>query len=245
MNKTAHRLPAGCERVSHARLERFADLERASLRAATLTAEALRRAALLRGRASLALSGGSTPGRFFELLSEQALPWNAVRVFWADERLTSLDAPLSNYRLAQKCFLSRVPVPRNNIHPLAGEGEPKQQAHAYEALLREAFPGENPPSFDVIHLGIGDDGHTASLFPGQSALFEQEHWVIPVEYAGAKPPLPRLTLTLPVLNAARLVIFLACGPEKQRIAEQILSGQGEMYPASFVRPAGELVWLVA
>ena len=232
--------------MSNTSFERFVDvdIEGASLRAAGLAAKALRESVALRSRASLALSGGSTPGRFFELLAGQDLPWDAVHIFWADERLVARDSPESNYRLAQKYLLSRAPIPQGNIHPMAGKGTPEEQASAYEVLLREVFPDENPPAFDVIHLGLGGDGHTASLFPGQPALSERERWVVPVEYARALPPLPRLTLTLPVLNAARLVIVLAAGLDKARLVERILTGQGRECPASLVRPAGRLVWIV-
>jgi len=231
--------------VTNARLERFTDLTAASQRAAALTAQALAQAITLRGRASLALSGGSTPGRFFELLAGQSLPWDAVHVFWADERLAPLDSPQSNYRLAREHLLSRAPIPLGNIHPAAGAGDPSRRAKAYEALLREAFAGENPPRFDVIHLGLGSDGHTASLFPGQPALSEKERWVVAVEYAKASPPVPRLTLTLPVINAAKLVFFLISGADKIQLAQKILAGEGDAYPASLVQPARPPVWLAA
>ena len=228
--------------MAGAPLERFADLEAASLRAAALTARALTQAAAARGRACLALSGGSTPGRFFELLAGHDAPWDAVHVFWADERLVPPDSPESNYRLARERLLSRVSIPPANIHPMAGGGDPSGRAKAYETLLREAFAGENPPVFDVIHLGLGGDGHTASLFPGHPALLEKTRWAAPVEYVSASPPVPRLTLTLPVINAARLVFFLISGADKVRLAQKILAGEGEEYPAALVRPT---VWLAA
>lgn len=275
--------------MNAAELERFSGLEAASRRAAGLTAEAARSAVTERGRFALALSGGSTPGRYFELLAQEDLPWGLVHVFWADERLVPPDSQDSNCRLARELLLSRVPIPEGNIHPMAaglfaapaeagrpsrpmsaressaggtagfasdgtiparevprletGLATPEEQAEAYESALRCFFGGDGPPAFDVIHLGLGGDGHTASLFPGQPALSERERWVVPVEYAKASPPVARLTLTLPVLNAARLAFFLVSGPDKARLAEEILAGRGEGYPAGLVRPGGRLVWL--
>lgn len=256
--------------VSVARLEHFADIEAASLRAASLTAQAAREAVASRRRFTVAFSGGSTPGRFFELLAEEAVAWEAAHVFWVDERLAPLDSPNSNYRLAWEHLLSRVPIPEANIHPMrtaerpvgnsgpmehAGSkpvrtpsagGRPDQEtaAQAYEACLRRFFGGEAIPSFDVIHLGLGGDGHTASLFPGQPALEERERWVLPVRYAGASPPVARLTLTLPVINAARLVLFLVSGPDKAKLAEAAASGTCGGCPAGLVQPTGRLVWLL-
>jgi 6-phosphogluconolactonase len=233
--------------MNGAGLERFPDLEAASRHAAGLTARVARSAAAERGRFSLALSGGSTPARFFELLAGEDLPWDLVHVFWADERLVAQDSPDSNFRLAREHLLSGAPIPTGNVHPMAiappGPTTPEQQARAYEGILRSFFGGEGFPAFDVIHLGLGGDGHTASLFPGQPALSERGRLVVPVEYAKASPPVPRLTLTLPVINAARQVFFLISGSDKLRLAEDILAGRGGAYPADSVRPAGRLLWL--
>lgn len=255
--------------MSVARLEHFADIEAASLRGASLTAEAAREAVAARGRFTLALSGGSTPGRYFELLAEQGLPWDKMHIFWVDERLVPLDSPDSNYRLAWERLLSRVPIPKTNIHPMGmeqgpnenadgiedagsapvpkvpvGMVEPEKAARAYENTLRQFFGDGVIPKFDVIHLGLGGDGHTASLFPGQPALEESTRWVLPVIYAGATPPVARLTLTLPVINAARNVFFLVSGPDKIKLAERAASGNCGGCPAGRARPDGELVWLL-
>jgi len=230
--------------MNGANLEEFPGLEEASSRAAGLTASAARSAVAERGRFSLALSGGATPGRYFELLAQEELPWDQVHVFWADERLVSPDSPDSNFRLAQERLLARAPIPEGNVHPMAGgDFPPLEAAAAYEAELRAFFGHEAFPAFDVIHLGLGGDGHTASLFPGQPALSERQRWVVPVNYAGASPPVTRLTLTLPVLNAARLAFFLVSGPDKARLAREILTGGDEGRPAGLVRPAGKLFWL--
>jgi 6-phosphogluconolactonase len=228
------------------------DLEAASRRAAELTARAAREALAARGRFALALSGGSTPARYFELLADADLPWRSVHVFFVDERIVPPDSMDSNYRLARERLLSRAPIPEANVRPMRSAAWPgcetmdrESAARAYEALLEGFFGAGRPPRFDVIHLGLGGDGHTASLFPGQSALAEASRPVLPVDYAGARPPVPRLTLTLPVLNAARLAFFLASGADKAALAEEILSGGGEAYPASRVRPSGLLAWIVA
>jgi len=233
--------------MNAAKLELFPDLETACARAASLTARAARDAVAARGRFTLALSGGSTPARYFEQLAGQDLPWQDVHVFWADERLVARDDPASNYALAREHLLARVPIPVENIHPMADPALPldalEAQAQACESMLREFFGASGVPMFDAVHLGVGDDGHTASLFPGQPALDERERWVLPVVYDKSKPPIPRLTLSLPVLNAARLVFFLVSGRGKAALAGDILEGRGAGYPASHVRPAGELFWL--
>lgn len=233
--------------MNAAKLELFADLESACHRAATLTARAARDAVDARGRFTLALSGGSTPARYFELLAARELPWQALHIFWADERLVAQDDPASNFRLAREHLLARAPIPAVNIHPMTDPALPldslEQQADACESMLRGFFGANGFPAFDVIHLGVGDDGHTASLFPGQPALDERERWVLPVAYEKSKPPIPRLTLTLPVLNAARLVFFLVSGQDKTALAREIFEGRGEGYPASRVKPTGGLFWL--
>lgn len=232
-------------------LEAFPGLEAASLRAAALTAAAARDAVAARGRFSLALSGGTTPARYFGLLAAEDLPWDKVHVFWADERLVGPGSPDSNYRTARERLLSRAPIPEANVHPMRGAMWPglvglteEGAANAYAAQLRQFFGPVDFPVFDMIHLGVGGDGHTASLFPGQPALTEGVRWVVPVSYAGASPPVPRLTLTLPVLNAARLVLFLASGADKAALARAAVSEGGGGYPAGLVRPEGRLVWLV-
>lgn len=268
-------------------LERCPDLEAASRRAAEVTIRAAREALAKRSRFALALSGGSTPARYFELLADADLPWQDVHVFFVDERIVPPDSTDSNFRLANERLLGRVPIPAANVHPMRNaawpgwpgasgaaegmshppgtdsgkqgqtggaaarlaavmdDGAAEAAARAYEAELEAFFGARGLPEFDAAHLGIGGDGHTASLFPGQPALTETKRLVLPVAYAGATPPVPRLTLTLQVINAARLVFFLASGADKAALAGEILSGHGGAYPASRVRPAGELVWIVA
>ncbi len=232
------------------RLERCPGLDGACSRAAQLTAQALADACAARGHASLALSGGSTPGAYFRALtasglSVNSLAWPSIDVFWADERLCPPDAPESNYRLARENLLARIAGEGPRVHPMPTDAPDLDAAVAQaRAMLAAAFPGGGVPVFDVIHLGLGPDGHTASLFPGDPAL-EETAWVAGVPRPGLDPRLPRLTLTLPVINAARLVIVLAAGADKLRLAGDILAGRRPELPAARLRPAGELVWLIA
>ena len=192
--------------------------------AADLWSHEARAAVACRGRFRLALSGGKTPETLFRLLCREdfkpidqaALPWDRTEVFWADERYVPHDHLASNYRLARELLLDHVPVPKANIHPMpTASGDPARDASDYEETLRRAFPGQLWPRFDLIILGLGEDGHTASLFPGAPTLSEQTRWV-----TAARSPQgirDRLTLTVPSINAARLKLFLVCGPEKARI----------------------------
>lgn len=197
---------------------------------------------------AVSLSGGSTPRRLYECLADPALasqfPWDRVHWFWGDERFVPHDHPDSNYRMARDALLSRVPVPANNIHAIPTEGlSPEQAAVSYEATLRkfhetEAIPDQ--PLFAVTLLGIGEDGHTASLFPGQPALQETQRWVVPVIGARSEP---RITLTFPALDSSRNVAFLVTGEAKREVFARARSGDPTI-PAALVSPAGRLYWFV-
>ncbi|WP_243313372.1 6-phosphogluconolactonase [Fundidesulfovibrio agrisoli] len=227
-------------------MERHADLEAASLRAAQLTAQAAREAVAARGAFALAVSGGSTPERYFELLAGQVLPWAATHLFWVDERMTPPEDPRSNYGAARGALLARLPEAPAGVHRIRGEAASADQAaRLYREELTAHFGAGGPPAFDCLHLGLGGDGHTASLFPGQPALEEHTLWAVDVAYAGADPPIPRVSLTLPVLNAARLAFFLASGADKAALASDIAAGRRPDCPASLVRPAGRLLWILA
>ncbi|WP_243439736.1 6-phosphogluconolactonase [Fundidesulfovibrio soli] len=227
-------------------LERHVDLEAASQRAAQLTARAAREAVAARGAFTLAVSGGSTPGRYFELLAGQDLPWAATHLFWVDERMVPPEDARSNYGAARGTLLARLPEPPAWVHRIKGEeADPARAAEIYRKELKAHFGGNGPPAFDCLHLGLGGDGHTASLFPGQPALGERTLWAVDVAYAGADPPVPRVSLTLPVLNAARLVFFLASGREKAALATDIAAGRRQDCPAALVRPEGRLLWILA
>jgi 6-phosphogluconolactonase len=196
---------------------------------------------------SVCLSGGSTPRRLYGQLADpifaSRLPWDRMHWFWGDERFVPHDHPDSNYRMALETFLSRVPVPSANIHAIPTEGlMPEQSAATYEATLKHFYGSDvmtsERPLFDVTLLGIGDDGHTASLFPGQPALLETRKWAAAVIGAKAEP---RITLTYPALDSSRDVAFLATGDGKRNMVARAQSGDRTL-PAAKVRPIGRLHW---
>ncbi len=199
-----------------------------------------------RSRFAVALAGGSTPKATYEVLARDyadRLDWSAVHVFFGDERTVPPDHEDSNYRMAQEALLSRVPV--GSIHRMRGELPPAEAAAAYEEELRAFFgTSDEPPSLDLILLGIGEDGHTASLFPETSALEVHDRWVVanPVLKLGTT----RLTLTVPVIDAARAVIFLVAGEGKAAALKVILEGDADPreYPAKLIRPADGPLWMV-
>ena len=204
-----------------------------------------------RGRFTIALSGGSTPRNLYTLIAANAsatLPWDQMFFFWGDERHVPQDSPDSNYRMAQEALLSKVPVPPANIFPVPAENpDAAQAAEIYEQTLRKFFavaPGEFP-RFDLILLGMGPDGHTASLFPETPALQEKSRLVVAnwVEKLGSS----RITFTLPLLNAARRVAFLVSGTDKAAALHEVLEGSApsEKYPSRLVQPSeGKVIWFV-
>jgi 6-phosphogluconolactonase len=196
---------------------------------------------------TVALAGGHTPRRLYELLADlhqPALAWDRIHLVWGDERCVPPDDPASNFAMAEAALLRRVPIPPQNVHRMPAEITPPARAAARcEATLRGLFDGAWP-GIDLVLLGVGPDGHTASLFPGQPALDDRLRWVTAVE-APATPPW-RLTLTLPVLNAARTVIVLATGAEKAPVVRRILRHDPEAvrYPAAMVDGRERTLWLV-
>lgn len=201
-----------------------------------------------RGVFNLALSGGVTPIPLFQLLSEpdwaERLPWEKIAIYWGDELCVEPDDPMSNYNIARRELLSHVPV--TCYYRMKGEDNPVEAALAYENLLKEHFtlaPGEFP-RFDCILLGLGVDGHTASLFPNEPAMYEKERLVID-QFVHSRG-IDRLTLTLPVLNNARCCLFMVTGKEKHEVLSRTLNllDKPEL-PAQFIRPkGGELIWIV-
>jgi 6-phosphogluconolactonase len=204
-----------------------------------------------RGRFTIALSGGSTPKNLYTLIAANAsanLPWAQMFFFWGDERHVPPDDPDSNYRMAKEAFLSKIPVPPGNVFRIPAENpDAAAAAEAYEQTLRKFFAvgaGEFP-RFDLILLGMGPDGHAASLFPETAALQEKSRLVVAnwVEKLGTS----RITFTLPLLNAARCVAFLVSGIDKAEALHEVLEGNapGEKYPSKLVQPsAGKLIWFV-
>jgi 6-phosphogluconolactonase len=205
---------------------------------------------------NVALSGGRTPHLLYKTLARssltRALPWEKCHFFWGDERCVAPDHPDSNFALAHRALLARIHIPNQNVHPMPGRTQPiEHAAEQYENHLKQYF-GSNPPGgfpvFDLILLGLGEDGHTASLFPHDPALTQNTCWVAAVHPPPkAQPAIPRLTLTLPVINAAHNVIFLVSGPGKRRVLNRVLyhpDQASESLPAALVKPAGRLRWYV-
>ena len=222
------------------------DLMRATAEAIALAAH---EAVSDHGRFTWALAGGSTPRTVYELLASdfyrERMPWSAIHFFWGDERHVPPDHPDSNYRMAREAMLDRVPVPAENVHRIPAEEPDAQRAAAeYEATLRSFFkpaPGEWP-CFDLILLGLGKEGHTASLFPGGDAVRERERLVV-APWVEAQKTF-RITLTPPVLNHARRAMFLVSGEEKAEALHAVLEGarEPELYPAQIVE--GNRLWMV-
>jgi 6-phosphogluconolactonase len=215
---------------------------------ARLVVEQAQAAIGARGRFSLVLSGGSTPRDLHQRLASPPLvdqvDWARVHIFFGDERCVPPDDERSNFRMAEETLLSKVPIPREQIHRMRGELPPSQAADEYEAELRRFF-GNDAPRFDLVLLGMGDNGHTASLFPGLTAVHEQERWVV-AEFV-ADVGMWRVTLTPAVLNLAREVLFLVAGAAKADMLRRVLEGPyvPEQLPAQVVRPVdGEVIWLI-
>ena len=207
--------------------------------AASWTAQRITSAVGERGACYMALAGGETPRGCYERLAQppyrEALPWPSVFVFWSDERQVALDDPGSNYAMAKAALLDHVRIPAEQVFPLVGDPTP--------GLRRIPADAGGRPRFDVIHLGLGEDGHTASLFPGHPALKEVRAQIAQVHDA-SKPPPERLTLTLPVINAARAVLFMVQGASKREALVRVLRRDPAL-PASRVQPLdGELHFIV-
>jgi 6-phosphogluconolactonase len=200
------------------------------------------------GRFAAALSGGNTPRSLYAVLAgpgfRDSISWDGVHLFWGDERAVPADHPDSNYRSAYETLLSKVPIPERNIHRIETELGPEKAAAAYEDLLRRFFAlsGGASPRFDLILLGVGEEGHTASLFPGGGALREEKRLAVAAYVDKLKSH--RITLTLPVLNHAANVFFLVSGQSKAKVVKEILGSHSRL-PAAEVQPAnGRLLWLL-
>ena len=203
-----------------------------------------------RGRFAIALSGGHTPAKLYTLWAQaeragRRTPWDRVHLFWGDERFVPFDDPLSNYRMTHEALIAHVPIPATNVHPApTGLAFPEAAAQAYESELRKFF-GAAPPAFDLQLLGLGPEGHTASLFPNSPALEEKQRWVMAVK-APARPP-DRLTFTPAVLNLGQNTFFLVAGTDKRGIVSALRkepdAGQSS-YPAARIRPSGPVIWFL-
>jgi len=201
-----------------------------------------------KGLFTVALSGGSTPKGLYQLLADanepfrEQVPWASTQFFWSDERHVPPDHPDSNYRMANEVMLSRVPVPSDNVHRMRGENpNAAEAAEAYEETLLE-LTGGNPPQLDLILLGLGTDGHTASIFPNSEVLRETKRLVAAPWVEKLKTC--RITMTLPLLNNGASVMFLVSGSEKAEIVKEVLQGP-QLYPAQAIRPTnGKLLWML-
>lgn len=230
-------------------LQIFENKDQLSQAAALLFVQAAEKAVLHNGRFTVALTGGSSPVQLYNMLAEspylEQVPWQKTYIFWGDERWVPLTDERSNAKMAQEAFLNKVPVPQEQIYPMWAEGtEPEAFADQYEQLLQKHF-GQEAPQFDLILLGMGDDGHTASLFPGTEVLHEQSRWV--QAYYLEPQSMYRVTLTAPLINQAKMICFLTFGSNKAKALYEVLEGERnpEQYPSQLIAPqGGEVIWMV-
>ncbi|HLZ66903.1 MAG TPA: 6-phosphogluconolactonase [Aliidongia sp.] len=202
----------------------------------------------VQGTCRIALSGGSTPRALYTLLAAEPLrsqmPWDRLELFWGDERFVPPDDKDSNYRMARETMLDHVPIDPDQVHRMPTEGRPEDAAQAYEDLLKQVYGGDriapDRPFFDIMLLGMGPDGHTASLLPGSDILDESAKWVAAVSQGR---PEVRLTLTYPLIDSSRTVAFLLSGAEKAKAFAQVRAGDMAL-PAARVDPVGKLLWFV-
>jgi 6-phosphogluconolactonase len=247
-------------------VQRYPNLEALSLAAAAFICRLAEECVEKHGSFTLALSGGNTPRPMYEALArppfDTKLPWRDIHLFWGDERYVPPDHPDSNFAMAFRALISKVSVLSQHVHRVPVElDSPEDAGEAYEKILREFFGSlvktephshasggcEAFPSFDLILLGVGKDGHTASLFPGNQALEETKRWVAVVRGPYGSPPVPRITLTLPVINRAKCVLFLVSASGKREVIRSILKDLDpatRSYPAARVSPVGRVVWLI-
>ncbi len=212
--------------------------------ALTLVSDLISKAIAERGKCTIALSGGSTPKPLYGALSVQPLPWDKIYFFWGDERYVPPEHPDSNQLLARQAWLDSINISPDRIYPVPTDTNPENDAKTYDRLLAQFFGVEFPefPRFDIILLGMGDDAHTASLFPGTPALNISDRYIT----VGNKDGQPRITFTIPLINAADSVIFLVSGESKRPALEQVFAihGDEKQYPSRSIRPQGDLTWLL-
>ena len=200
---------------------------------------------------AVCLTGGSTPKPVYDRLAREpykrSLPWDKIHWFWGDDRFVPIEDERSNAGMAIKALLRETPVPPDNIHPIPTERNSLGDASRIYQEELKSFYGQNQldpmdPLFDIVLMGFGADGHTASLFPGTSTLTETDRWVLGVEEAGLEPFVPRITLTFPVMASTKEMLFLVSGQGKQEILSRVLAG--ENFPATSAYAEGDLIWLV-
>ena len=227
----------------------FKDTSYLSQKAAELFVEAAQEAVQKNGRFVVALTGGSSPKQLYQLLAQapyrDQVPWQQTYIFWGDERWVPLTDERSNAKMAKELLLDKVPVPQEQIFPMWADMEPEAYAQKYEQILRDLFKDQEP-AFDLILLGMGDDGHTASLFPHTEVLQEQEKWVD--AYYLKPQSMHRITLTAPLLNQANRILFMTFGENKAKALYEVLEGERnpQEYPSQLIQPkqGGEIYWYV-
>lgn len=196
------------------------------------------------GQFSMALSGGRTPRALYEALAKyyrDGIDWNKMHLFFGDERFVPKDHEQSNFRMADESLFSIVPVPEKNVYPIpTEEATPKLAADRYETTMRQYFTDVDFPVFDLLLLGLGADGHVASLFPGDAALVEKRRWAVPATAPASYAVRERITLTFPVINGSDTVAMIVAGEEKRGILERLLRGDSGI-PADRVEPAGRFL----
>jgi 6-phosphogluconolactonase len=235
-------------RIHDNRVRICTGMEELSLVAAQLFVKAAQNAVASAGRFAVVLSGGHTPELTYRLLGQEPcrgrVNWQETHVFWGDERCVPRDDARNNAAMAFETLLDHVPIPRSHVHPIATEKSPEHAADHYEKLLREFFR-DLPARFDLVFLGLGDNGHTASLFPHTPILDEQDRWVKEVYLA--EQHMYRVSLTAPIINQAATVAFLVSGRNKSRVLRQVLlePPRPQELPAQLIHPTdGDVVWLV-
>ena len=235
----------------------YPGLPELSFAAAEFIAEQAETNTTERGIFTLVLSGGTTPRPLYEHLATSPfvnrVDWRQTHLFWGDERFLPPDHSDSNFALAYRALISKIDIPSRNVHRIPTESDsPQKIAKNYEEELRRFFQSTYQseydsyfPSFDVILLGLGEDGHTASLFPGDAVLEERERWVAAVDGTSGSPAVPRITLTFPVINQSRCAVFLASGQDKREVFQEIVTcRETASYPAARVKPSGRLLWFI-
>ncbi|MBE9223501.1 6-phosphogluconolactonase [Cyanobacterium stanieri LEGE 03274] len=197
-----------------------------------------------KGICTIALAGGSTPKPIYEAIALKQLPWDKMHIFWGDERYVAPNHPDSNQKMAKEAWLNKVDIPPENIHPMPTTGNnPQEDALKHEQEIRNFFQcPQGFPAFDIILLGMGDDGHTASLFPHTQALKNKENLIT----VGNKQDSLRLTFSSPLINSSQCVIFLVSGSNKQNALKEVFSKDSNPheYPSKMIQPQGELIWFL-
>ncbi|QHT66850.1 6-phosphogluconolactonase [Rhodocytophaga rosea] len=226
----------------------YSTSEQASQALASYFAEAAKEAVQTQGRFTVALTGGSSPKQLYQILANSpyrdSIPWNKTFVFWGDERSVPFNDSRNNAKMTFEALLNHVPVPKDQIYPMSGEIPADESARQYEGILQKHFAGQ-PPQFDLILLGLGENGHTASLFPYTPVLEEKERWVKEVYLTDQQ--MYRITLTAPFINQAKKIAFILFGSSKAQVLYDVVKGkyQPDFLPAQLIKPSsGKLHWFI-